>query len=422
MTEERLIISRKTTNKFFLMIAIGVILLIVGIIAMAAGGGEHHAEGHGEAAATAHEAVSWTKRLLINLWLNNVYFTGIALAGVFFVAVQYVAYAGWSVLIKRVPEALGYYLPIGGVVMLLVFLFGSHDIFHWTHEGLYDVNSPEYDPIIAGKSGYLNTAFFLIRMIVFFALWILFFNWLRRNSINEDLHGGTTYYHKSIRISAMFLVVFGISSSVSAWDWVLSIDTHWFSTMFGWYVFASWFVSSLAAITLTVIILKQNGYLKMVNANHLHDLGKFVFAFSIFWTYVWFSQFMLIWYANIPEESIYFIDRLSGNAGNFKWIFFTNLLVNFAFPFLVLMTRDAKRQMIMLKIVTIAILFGHWLDFYLMMMPGTLRTSASIGFIEIGTALVFLGVFLLTFTKGLTKASLVPVNHPFLEESVHHHV
>ncbi len=404
------------------MIAIGVILLIVGIIAMAAGGGEHHAEGHGEAAATAHEAVSWTKRLLINLWLNNVYFTGIALAGVFFVAVQYVAYAGWSVLIKRVPEALGYYLPIGGVVMLLVFLFGSHDIFHWTHEGLYDVNSPEYDPIIAGKSGYLNTAFFLIRMIVFFALWILFFNWLRRNSINEDLHGGTTYYHKSIRISAMFLVVFGISSSVSAWDWVLSIDTHWFSTMFGWYVFASWFVSSLAAITLTVIILKQNGYLKMVNANHLHDLGKFVFAFSIFWTYVWFSQFMLIWYANIPEESIYFIDRLSGNAGNFKWIFFTNLLVNFAFPFLVLMTRDAKRQMIMLKIVTIAILFGHWLDFYLMMMPGTLRTSASIGFIEIGTALVFLGVFLLTFTKGLTKASLVPVNHPFLEESVHHHV
>ncbi len=422
MTEERLIISRKTNNKFFLMIAIGVVLLIVGIIAMAAGGGEHHAEGHGEAAASAHEAVSWTKRLFVNLWLNNVYFTGIAITGLFFVAVQYVAYAGWSVLIKRIPEALGYYLPIGGAVMLLVFLFGSHDIFHWTHESLYDVNSPEYDPIIAGKSGYLNTPFFLIRMVVFFALWILFFNWLRRNSINEDLQGGTSYYHKSIRISAMFLVVFGISSSVSAWDWVLSIDTHWFSTMFGWYVFASWFVSGLAATTLTVIILKQNGYLKMVNANHLHDLGKFVFAFSIFWTYIWFSQFMLIWYANMPEESIYFIDRLGGNGGTFKWVFFTNLLVNFAFPFLVLMTRDAKRQMIMLKIVTIAILAGHWLDFYLMMMPGTLRSNAGIGFIEIGTALVFLGVFLLTFTKGLTKASLVPVNHPFLEESIHHHV
>jgi hypothetical protein len=192
--------------------------------------------------------------------------------------------------------------------------------------------------------------------------------------------------------------------------------------MFGWYVFASWWVSGLAVITLTVIVLKQNGYLKLVNANHIHDLGKFVFAFSIFWTYIWFSQFMLIWYANIPEESIYYIERLGGNEGHFKWIFFTNLLINFAFPFLVLMTRDAKRQMIMLKIVTIAILAGHWLDFYLMMMPGTMRTDAGIGFIEIGTTLIFLGVFLLTFTKGLTKASLVPVNHPFIEESVHHHV
>jgi hypothetical protein len=265
----------------------------------------------------------------------------------------------------------------------------------------------------------LNTVFFLIRMVVFFALWIIFFKWLRNLSINEDLHGGTNYYHKSITVSAIFLVIFGISSSMSAWDWVLSIDTHWFSTMFGWYVFASWFVSGLAATTLTVVILKQNGYLKMVNANHLHDLGKFVFAFSIFWTYIWFSQFVLIWYANIPEESIYFIERLNDH---YKWIFFVNLLINFAFPFLVLMTRDAKRQMIMLKIVTIAILLGHWLDFYMMMMPGTLRSEASIGLIEIGTTLIFLGIFLLAFTKGLTKASLVPVNHPFLEESIHHHV
>jgi hypothetical protein len=405
------------------MIAIGVVLLIAGIIIAALGGGDaHHGEGHGEGA-------SWLKRLYVNLWLNNVYFTGISVIGLFFVTVQYVAYAGWSVLIKRIPEAMGYYLPIGAVVMIVVFLLGGHDIFHWTHDYLYNeymedgvTLNPDYDPIIAGKSAYLNFWFFLIRMIVFFAGWILFFNWLRRTSLNEDLMGGTSHYHKSIRISAMFLVFFAVSSSMSAWDWVLSIDTHWFSTMFGWYVFASWWVSGLAVITLTVIILKQNGYLKMVNANHIHDLGKFVFAFSIFWTYIWFSQFMLIWYANIPEESIYFIERLGGNDGHFKWIFFTNLLVNFAFPFLVLMTRDAKRQMIMLKIVTIAILAGHWLDFYLMMMPGTMRTEAGIGFIEIGTTLVFLGVFLLTFTKGLTKASLVPVNHPFLEESVHHHV
>lgn len=422
MTEERLIITRKTNNRFFLMIAVGVVLLIAGIIIMAlGGGGEHHAEG-AEAAVAGHEAPDWTTRLFVNLWLNNVYFTGIALIGTFFVAFNYVAYSGWPTLIKRVPEAMSYFLPVGGVIMLLVYLFGSHDIFHWTHEGLYDIDSPEYDPIIAGKAGYLNTPFFLIRMVVYFALWILFSMWLRRNSINEDLYGGTDYYHKSIRLSAMFLVVFGITSSTSAWDWVLSIDTHWFSTMFGWYVFASWFVSGLAAITLTVIILKQNGYLRMVNSNHLHDLGKYIFAFSIFWTYIWFSQFLLYWYANIPEESIYFIERLGGNGGVYKWVFFTNLIINFAFPFLVLMTRDAKRQMIMLKLVTIAILVGHWLDFYLMMMPGTMGAGAGIGFIEIGSALTFLGLFLLALTKGLTKASLVPLNHPFLEESVHHHV
>jgi hypothetical protein len=259
-------------------------------------------------------------------------------------------------------------------------------------------------------------------MVIYFAAWIGFTMWLRKLSLEEDLNGGTHYYHKSIRVSAMFLVVFGVTSSMSAWDWVLSIDTHWFSTMFGWYVFASWFITGLAATTLTAIILKQNGYLPMLNANHLHDLGKFVFAFSIFWTYIWFSQFVLIWYANIPEESIYFIERLSGYGNHYTWIFFTNLIVNFAFPFLVLMTRDAKRQMIMLKIVCIAVLVGHWLDFYMMIMPGTMRGESGFGLIELGTALTFLGVFLFLFTKRLASAPLVPVNHPFLEESIHHHV
>jgi len=400
------------------MIAIGAVMLIAGIIFMAVGGGAGHGEGHGE----AHDVVTWSQRLFVNLWLNNVYFTGISAIGVFIVAVHYVAYGGWYVLIKRIPEALAYYLPIGGIIMLLVFILGRHDIFHWTHEGLYEVGNPEYDPILAGKHGFLNFPFFLIRMIIYIGLWILFSRLLRRNSINEDIHGGTTYYDKNIVLSGAFLVIYGITSSTSAWDWVMSVEPHWFSTMFGWYVFSSWFVAGLAATTLAVIILKQHDYLRMVNSNHLHDLGKFVFAFSIFWTYIWFAQFLLYWYANIPEEALYFIERLGGNEGHFKWLFFVNLIVNFAFPFLVLMTRDAKRQMIMLKIVTIVVLVGHWLDFYMMMMPGTLRTDAGFGFIEFGTALVFLGLFLLAFTRGLSKASLVPVNHPFLEESVHHHV
>jgi hypothetical protein len=421
IAEERLIIPKKTTNKFYLMIGLGLVLLVVGIFLMMTATPDAHGA-HGAEHGGGHHATTWVNRLFANLWLNNVYFTGIALVGLFFTAVQYVAYAGWPILIKRILEALAYYLPVGGIIMLAVFLLGKHELFHWTHEGLYVKGGPEYDPIIAGKSGFLNLTFYLIRMVAYFALWIFFAWWLRQQSKLEDLNGGLTYYNKSINISAMFLVVFGVTSSMSAWDWVLSIDPHFFSTMFGWYVFASWFISGLAATTLTAIILKQNGYLKMVNSNHLHDLGKFVFAFSIFWTYIWFSQFMLIWYANIPEESIYFVERLSGYQNHYTWILFFNLVVNFAFPFLVLMTRDAKRQMIMLKIVCVVVLIGHWMDFYLMIMPGTMRGDSGFGLIELGTALTFLGMFLTMFTRGLTDASLVPVNHPFLEESIHHHV
>jgi hypothetical protein len=347
--------------------------------------------------------------------------------GLFFAAVQYVAYAGWSVPIKRILESLTAYLPLGGIIMLLVFLgpilfTGHNPLFHWTDHDLYELGNPKYDPIIAGKAGFLNIPFYTIRMIVYFGAWIYFAYWLRKQSLEEDLNGGLSYYHKSIRISAIFLVIFGVTSSMSAWDWVLSIDTHWFSTLFGWYVFSSWFVAGLAATTLTAIFLKQNGYLRLLNSNHLHDLGKFVFAFSIFWTYLWFSQFMLYWYANIPEEVIYFMERLGGYNGHYTWILFFNLFINFAFPFLALMTRDAKRQMIMLKIVCIAVLFGHWMDFYLMIMPGTLRGESGLGLMEIGTLLIFLGAFLTLFTRKLTSAALVPVNHPFLEESVHHTV
>ncbi|WP_231862277.1 quinol:cytochrome C oxidoreductase [Rufibacter sp. DG15C] len=425
ITEETLSISKRTNNRFLFMIAIGLVLLIIGLIINATTGG--HGGEHGEAAGAASHGPTWVNRLLANLWLNNVYLSGIAVVGVFFVAVQYVAYAGWSVLVKRIFIALGNYLPVGGIIMLVLFLgpilfTGHNPIFHWTDHTLTEVGHANYDPIIAGKSGFLNVTFYTIRMVLFFGLWILFFNWLRKQFAAEDLNGGLDHYNKSIRLSATFLVIFGVTSSIAAWDWVMSIDSHWFSTLFGWYVFASWFVSGLAAITLTVIVLKQHGYLKMVNSNHLHDLGKFIFGFSIFWTYTWFSQFMLYWYANLPEEAIYFIERLGGYDNHYTWIVFFNLFINFAFPFLFLMTRDAKRQMLMLKIACIAVLIGHWFDFYLMIMPGTMRGDSGFGLIEIGAALTFLGIFLLMFTKGLSKLSLVPVNHPFLEESVHHHV
>jgi hypothetical protein len=303
--------------------------------------------------------------------------------------------------------------------MGIVFLVGRHDIFHWTHDGIMDKGSPNYDHIIAGKSGFLNLPFYVIRMAVYLLIWWFFSERLRKISLEEDLNGGTRYFHKSITVAALFLVLFAVTSSMAAWDWVMSVDTHWYSTMFGWYVFASWWVSGIAGITLTAIFLKQNGYLKFLNSNHFHDLGKLMFGFSIFWTYVWFAQFMLIWYANLPEEAVYFNQRLGGYNGQYTWLFFFNLIINFVFPFLALMTRDAKRQMIMMKIVCIAILLGHWSDFYLMLMPATLQGNS--GFlIEIGIFAIFAGSFMLLMTRRLASASLIPVHHPCLDESVHH--
>ncbi len=383
---------------------------------------DHSEAGHDEHAEGAHgeEHASWLKRIYANLWINNMYFIGIALLGVFFVAIQYVSQAGWSASLIRIPMAFGNWLPIGLVLTALIFIFGGHDIFHWTHDYLYDEASPLYDEIIAGKQGYLNTPFFIGRMVVYFVVWFLMFRWIRGKSLEEDRNGGQQYFFKLRAISAGFIVFFAVTSSTAAWDWILSIDTHWFSTMFGWYVFASWWVTALAAITLATILLKEAGYLKIVNIGVLHDLGKFVFAFSIFWTYIWFSQFMLIYYSNIPEETVYFIERLTSD--HYSMLFFVNLILNFFFPFLVFMPRDAKRHTVFLKIVTIVVLIGHWFDFYLMVTPGVMKEDGGFGLLEIGMALIFGVAFLFVALTSLAKLPLVAKNHPMLEESKHHHV
>lgn len=396
----------------------------------AEGDGAHpRGSGNPEADAASHDSgPSWVTRLKANFWINNLFFTGLAVIGLFWVAIQYAAQAGWSAGFQRVPIAMASWLPIAGVLMLVTWLLSNHDLFHWTHEYLYNKEladgsvNPQYDPIIAGKKGYLNTIFYLARMVVFFGIWILFFVLLRNKMKEEDLHGGTSYWYTMRKYSAIFLVLFAVTSSMAAWDWVMSIDPHWFSTLFGWYVFASWWVSGIAAITLIVVLLREYGYLKIVTENHLHDLGKFLFAFSIFWTYLWFSQFLLIYYANIPEESIYYIERLSSDF--YSPIFFINLFLNFLFPFLVLMTRDAKRHIIFLKIVCAVVLFGHWLDFYLMVSPAVMKDSVAGGFglMEIGLILVYASAFGFVVMSSLSKIGLIAKHHPMLEESMHHHI
>jgi hypothetical protein len=340
---------------------------------------------------------------------NNFYFTAIALCGTFFVAVQYIAQAGWAVGIKRIPEAMGGFLKYGMLGMILIFIFGHHDLYHWTHHELYDPASPSYDQILAGKQGFLNIPFYLIRMVAYAAIWVGFTYVLRKHSIREDEEGGLLSYRKSVTLGAVFIVLFAITSSTSAWDFIMSIDSHWYSTLFGWYTFAGLFVSGLSMMCLLILFLRSKGYM---------DHVKFMFAFSVFWTYLWFSQFMLIWYANIPEEVVYYQVRWE----YFKKLWVANLIINFCAPLLILMTRDSKRQTSILWVAGIIILAGHWLDVYLMVTPGVLGKDWHIGFIELGTLVGYLGLFIRVTLGELTKAYLVPRNHPMLQESMHHHI
>ncbi|MEC7646186.1 MAG: quinol:cytochrome C oxidoreductase [Bacteroidota bacterium] len=358
------------------------------------------------------------------LLFNNYFFLGISFFAVFFVALQHVAEAGWSTAIKRVPEAIMTFLPYACAVMIFIviaaILHWNH-IYHWMEEGIMTEGAPNYDKIIAGKEAYLSPIFFLVRSIIYVTVWIYCAKRLRDISLQGDLEGGIgeKSYNKGITVSAWFIVFFAVSSSTASWDWIMSIDTHWFSTLFGWYIFSEWSAIGFTTILLFCLFLKKQGYLEHLNESIIHDLGKWVFAFSIVWTYMWFSQFMLIWYANIPEEVTYFMERIE--LPNYRFLFWFSAAINFVVPTIMLMSRDAKRNTNLLITASITILIGHWINSYLLFAPGTLHDHGHLGFTELGMGLGFLGLFLFVVFRSLTTRSLEIKHHPFLEESKHLH-
>lgn len=363
----------------------------------------------------------WYARILVNVLTNSYFFLIISVCALFFVGLQYIANAGWATVIKRIPEAMATFIPIAAVIMIIVLIFGKNDIYHWAHyehEGLTPAQDG-YDKLLSSKSWFLNSSVFIGGIIIIPLLWFLFKRKLASLSAQEDAEGGMQPFKSSITWSAAFTFVFAFSFSILSWIVIMSVDAHWYSTIFSIYNFATGFVVAIAIMVLIVLFLKANGHLSLVNDEHIHDLGKFMFAFSIFWTYIWVAQYLLIWYAQIPEEVYYYQVRLMD-----KWqpYFFINLVMNFLIPFFFLMSRDAKRNPKFLSFVAIIIILGHWNDMFLMIMPGTIGSLASIGILEIGMFLFFAGLFIYWVLNNLSKRSLVPINHPYIEESANHDV
>src|SRR5690606_31780252 len=379
---------------------------------------EHHVDDH--AKHVEHVQHQIANRPWSAVYVAAFFFFMIALGVLAFYAIQHASQAGWSPVLFRVMEGITGYLLPGSIIMfilLLLSVFGINHIFHWMDAALFDPENEKYDFIVANKAAWLNTPGFLIRAAIYLIGWNLYRHYSRKYTLKQDEEGGTHWFKKNFKISAIFLVFFVVTESMMSWDWIMGFDPHWFSTLFGWYVFVGMFVSGIAVIAMVTIYLKSLCYLEYVNKSHIHDLAKFMFAISIFWTYLWFSQFMLIWYANIPEEVTYFVTRIQ----DFNLLFFGMLVLNFVFPLLLLMNADFKRVNWLVICVGIIILTGHYIDVYVMVMPATVGKSASIGLPEISAVLFFLGLFILVVFNTLTKAPLLTKGNPFIEESKHFH-
>ena len=376
--------------------------------------GEHHAdEAHGEDHHGEHLLHQLQNKPWAALYVAAFFFFMIALGTLMFYAIQRAAQAGWPILLFRVMEGITAYLVPGSIIIyVFLVLTGLHanHLFVWM-----DAETVAHDEIIQGKVGYLNVPFFLIRAAIYLLGWNAYRYFSRKFSLAQDAApaGDISNHKKNFRISAVFLVFFFITESMMSWDWIMSLDPHWFSTLFGWYVLASMLVTSVTVIALVSIYLKSKGYLPKVNDSHLHDLAKFMFGLSVFWTYLWFSQFMLIWYSNIPEEVTYFLTRID----DYNLPFFGMVVMNFVFPLLILMSSDYKRSNWIIVMAGIIIVLGHYIDIFNMIMPATVGGQWFIGWAEIGGFLFFAGLFIYVVFRALTKVPLEASGDPYVGES-----
>lgn len=352
------------------------------------------------------------ERALYNYLLAFSFVASIAIGALFLFALEYIAGADWSVPIRRVVEFFASFVILL-IILALPLIFNLKELFEWAKPEVI-----QNDEILQGKSGYLNNTFFIIRLIIYCGIWSLFYFALSKNSKKQDRTKEQILTKRNIILSAVFIPLFAITTTVFSIDWLMSIEPHWFSTIFGVYFFAGSVVGALAAVTLTTVLLKENGYLhpSMIN-DHYFSLGALLFAFINFWAYIAFSQFMLIWYANLPEETFWFIARWKDG---WAFVSLALIIVNFVVPYSLLLSQPSKMNPKRLKLASVWILFSHLLDLYWLIMP-SLHSEKS-GFfyfiLELAFPVAFIGGLILVFYYNSKKYNLVPIGDPKLQRGL----
>jgi len=340
---------------------------------------------------------------------------GLGVGGTALMALHLVANAGWHVVIKRIWEGFSATLVVGAALSLAATGLGLKTLYEWAR--------PEaaHDHLLQLKAGYLNAPFFFIRMAVVLGAWLFFSKRLR--SISQAQDKGTEEEAKSLASKAVgwgaaFLVVGAVTICLSAFDWLMTIEARWFSTIFGFYNIAGILASTITATAMAAILLNRAGLLPQLNQHHLHDMGKLMFGFCTFWAYQWFSQFMLIWYSNLPEETVYFEHRWQGG-----WLpmFFLIPLLNWVLPFFLLLPAKAKHSQRHILIVGSIILVGRWLDLWLMAAPGNMIERPFLGVFELAGFIGPLGLFAFAASRQFGRVPLLAAKDPYVMESLHHH-
>lgn len=356
------------------------------------------------------------ERAVFNYLVTYMMIVSIGLGSLFLIALEYIAGADWSTPIRRIPEFFAGVLPVL-FILVIPLLVLNHDLFHWAHE-----EAVADDKILQGKAPYLNVTFFVIRTFVFIALWSLFYFVMTRNSRKQDQSKDQKLTKKNIRLAAIFIPIFALSLTFTAIDFMMSLEPHWFSTIFGVYFFSGIVVAALAAITFTVVKLKETGYFSpWMNDDHLFSLGALLFAFINFWAYIAFSQFLLIWYADLPEETFWFLTRWNGG-----WVYFSLglIIIHFLVPYFALLTQPSKMNPKRLKFIAVWLLFAHLFDLFWLIMPnmGSMKSGYVFSWIDLVFPIAGIGIVILIFNYRAKKDNLIPIGDPKLKRGIDFHL